>query len=111
MKKALRALDRILRGEATQPQLLVRGDFDLPVPSLSFVIALLGMLYGACMGLSSLIARWGTPTRFMGYEQIGASMAKVPLLFFLTLVITFPSLYVFNALVGSRLTMGRCSAC
>jgi hypothetical protein len=36
--------------------------------------------------------------------QIVASMIKVPALFFLTLVVTFPSLYVFNALVGSRLT-------
>ena len=35
--------------------------------------------------------------------QIPASMLKVPALFLLTLVITFPSLYVFNALVGSRL--------
>ncbi|MCY2952941.1 MAG: hypothetical protein NTU53_13345 [Planctomycetota bacterium] len=32
-----------------------------------------------------------------------ATTFKVPLLFFLTLLITFPSLYVFNALVGSRL--------
>jgi hypothetical protein len=31
---------------------------------------------------------------------------KVPLLFFLTLLVTLPSLYVFNALVGSRLTLG-----
>ena len=32
------------------------------------------------------------------------SAAKVPMLFFLTLIVTFPSLYVFNALVGSRLS-------
>jgi len=32
------------------------------------------------------------------------SALKVPLLFFLTLVVTFPSLYVFNTLTGSRLT-------
>ena len=32
-------------------------------------------------------------------------MLKVPALFFLTLGVTFPSLYVFNALVGSRLLM------
>jgi hypothetical protein len=31
-------------------------------------------------------------------------MLKVPALFLLTLAVTFPSLYVFNALVGSRLT-------
>jgi hypothetical protein len=30
---------------------------------------------------------------------------KVPLLFGLTLLVTFPSLYVFNALVGSQLTL------
>jgi hypothetical protein len=38
------------------------------------------------------------------YVQVFAAMVKVPLLFFLTLLVTFPSLYVFNALVGSRLT-------
>ncbi len=35
--------------------------------------------------------------------QVVASMVKVPMLFYLTLVVTLPSLYVFNALVGSRL--------
>ena len=38
--------------------------------------------------------------------QVLASMLKVPLLFYLTLLVTFPSLYVFNALVGSRLSSG-----
>ena len=38
--------------------------------------------------------------------QLVASMAKVPLLFYLTLLVTLPSLYVFNALVGSRLSLG-----
>ena len=38
--------------------------------------------------------------------QTFASMSKVPLLFFLTLIVTFPSLYVFNALVGSQLRIG-----
>ena len=33
--------------------------------------------------------------------QLVASMLKVPTLFFLTLLVTLPSLYVFNALVGS----------
>ncbi len=37
--------------------------------------------------------------------QVVASMVKVPLLFYLTLLVTLPSLYVFNALVGSRLTL------
>ena len=42
--------------------------------------------------------------------QVLASMVKVPLLFYLTLLVTLPSLYVFNALVGSRLRAGGCSA-
>ena len=36
--------------------------------------------------------------------QLIASTIKVPALFILTLLVTFPSLYVFNALVGSRLS-------
>jgi hypothetical protein len=35
-----------------------------------------------------------------------ASAIKLPLLFFLTLLVTFPSLYVFSALAGSRLSLG-----
>jgi hypothetical protein len=35
--------------------------------------------------------------------QVVASALKVPALFFLTLVVTFPSLYVFSALLGVRL--------
>jgi hypothetical protein len=37
--------------------------------------------------------------------QVVASMIKVPLVFYLTLLVTLPSLYVFNALVGSRLSL------
>jgi hypothetical protein len=37
--------------------------------------------------------------------QLIATSVKVPALFYLTLLVTFPSLYVFNALVGSRLTL------
>ena len=40
------------------------------------------------------------------YMQTVASATKLPLLFFLTLGITLPSLYVFNSLMGSRLSMG-----
>ncbi len=39
-----------------------------------------------------------------GYKQLLASAVKIPMLFALTLLVTFPSLYVFNALIGSRLT-------
>jgi len=105
MKKWIQSLDRILRGEATRLPQLQQGAIDIPVGGLSFLMLLLGMFYGACMGVSAVIGRWPTDKRYMGCEQMLASMAKVPMLYFLTLVVTFPSLYVFNALVGSRLSM------
>ncbi len=96
----LRHLDRILRGEATKPQELAGGTLRVPIFGLAVVIDVLGIFYGACMGLFSVMG--GTTDR---WKQIPASMVKVPALFLLTLVITVPSLYTFNALVGSRLKM------
>src|SRR5262249_58477187 len=58
------------------------------------------MVYGLCMGMFAVFGEKG-PTPM----QVLASMIKVPLLFYLTLLVTLPSLYVFNALVGSRLTL------
>jgi hypothetical protein len=52
------------------------------------------------MGMFALFQRKGP-----NVMQVVASMAKVPLLFYLTLLVTLPSLYVFNALVGSRLSL------
>ncbi len=96
----LNHLDRILRGEATKPDQLVGGTLKVPVFGLAVVIDALGLIYGACMGLFSVMGK--DTSRWM---QIPASMVKVPALFLLTLVITVPSLYTFNALVGSRLKM------
>ena len=93
-------LDRILRGEATRPVALKEGTIDLSVGGLVVVLIILGLLYGLCMGLFSVIASGGRH-----YSQLAATTLKVPALFFLTLLVTFPSLYVFNALVGSRLTI------
>ncbi len=39
-----------------------------------------------------------------GWMQLLAGMIKLPMLFLFTLGVTFPSLYVFNALVGARLS-------
>ena len=59
------------------------------------------MVYGICMGTFAVFRLRGPST-----WQLVASMVKVPLLFYLTLLVTLPSLYVFNALVGSRLSLG-----
>lgn len=100
MWSGLRDLDQILRGDATRLSTLRQGTVPLSLGGLSVVIVALGMLYGACMGSYALF-KGGGPS----FIQLFAAMVKVPLLFFLTLVVTFPLLYVFNAIVGSRLTV------
>jgi hypothetical protein len=94
-------LDRILRGDLTKVSSLRRDGIDVSPGRLSLVIIVSGMIYGICMGTFALF-RMKEPHAW----QIVASMVKVPLLFYLTLLVTLPSLYVFNALVGSRLTLG-----
>src|SRR5438105_3752313 len=100
MFSGLRHLDRILRGDATRVSALRPGSIDLPVGSVSLVGVALGVIYGLCMGTYALSNHGSN-----ALMQMTATMVKVPLLFFLTLLVTFPSLYVFNALVGSRLTV------
>ncbi len=94
----LRSVDQILRGETTRMASLREG-MRFPVAGVAAVTVVLGLVYGFCMGCFAMINRQ-PPV----YEQLVASTIKVPLLFVLTLIVTFPSLYVFNALVGSRLT-------
>src|SRR5205809_1861567 len=106
MMNWIRSLDRVLKGEATRPEELRSGSVDLPLGGLSLVILLLGLFYGLCMGVFAVITRCHTPKAYMGWLQMMASAVKVPALFLLTLVVTLPSLYVFNALVGSRLELG-----
>jgi hypothetical protein len=100
MGKWWKDLDRILRGDATRPASLGRGTIDVPVGGLTVVLVVLGMFYGMCMGCFALF-KTGGPS----YLQLVATTLKVPALFILTLAITLPSLYVFNALVGSRLAL------
>src|SRR5580704_12103083 len=97
MWKSLYALDRILRGEATSLPALRQGEFDVPIWCLCIVIDALGLFYGLCMGVFVLTGGNHAPM------QIVSTMLKVPALFLLTLLVTLPSLYVFNAMVGSRL--------
>lgn len=92
-------LDRVIRGEATRPSALRQGEIAQPAGGLAVVAALLGVIYGLCMGCYALFQQHNAPL-----QQVIATMVKVPVLFFLTLAVTFPSLYVFNAMVGSRLS-------
>jgi hypothetical protein len=99
MRQALTDLDRILRGDASHLDALGSGTLATSARRLSGVIVLLAMFYGLCMGSYAVVNG-----QINGWMQMIASMAKVPALFFLTLAVTLPSLYVFNALVGSRLS-------
>jgi hypothetical protein len=100
MLKWIKELDRILRGDATRIEELRKTELSIPVLGLSAVILALAVIYAICMGFYSMFRPDGPM-----FSQAFATMIKVPALFFLTLLVTFPSLYVFNALVGSRLNL------
>jgi hypothetical protein len=84
-----RKLDSLLRGGETAALPLVL--------SLQLIVGL-GAIYGACMGLFA-VSGGGSA----GWLQALASSAKLPALFLLTLLVTFPALYVFSVLSGSPL--------
>lgn len=100
-------LDRLLRGETTRPELLREGTIDVQAGGMAVMIVLLGAIYGLCMGSFALLKELpaNLEADYPRHMQLIATTIKVPALFYLTLLVTFPSLYVFNALVGSRLTL------
>jgi hypothetical protein len=98
MRAWLKQLDDLLRGKSTGPEQLASGRVELPLKTFMILALLLGATYGFFMGWFSIGA-----TGWDGLKQLAASTLKLPLLFLLTLAVTFPSLYVFNALIGCRL--------
>jgi hypothetical protein len=108
MRKWLLELDGVLRGDATRGEALRAGTIAASARRLAGVSILLGVTYGFCMGFFGVFNR-DEPELLL----LVNGMVKVPALFLLTLAVTFPSLYVFNALVGSRLmpvALGRLMA-
>jgi hypothetical protein len=98
MRAWLRQLDDLLRGKSTGPELLAGGRVELPLKTFLILALILGATYGFFMGWFSI-----GESGWRGLAQLIASTIKLPALFLLTLAVTFPSLYVFNALVGCRL--------
>jgi hypothetical protein len=96
--RGLFEIDRILRGETTSAANLRDKEISLQLGHVIFANILLAAFFGACLGVYGIANRNEPEYRFMVADAI-----KVPLLFLLTFAITFPSLYVFNALVGSQL--------
>jgi hypothetical protein len=91
-------IDQLLRGRYTRREDLLAGRIEVPTRTLVIAGLLLGALYGVFMGLYAVL-RGGDGS----FAQLVVTMIKVPLLFLLTLLVTFPSLYVFSVLAGSRL--------
>jgi hypothetical protein len=105
MLKWLSHLDRVLRGDVTRREELRDGRVNIDAQGIAVMILVLGMIYGLCMGSYSWLKEVPASVEDPNgrYLQLIATIIKVPALFYLTLLVTFPSLYVFNALVGSRL--------
>ena len=95
----LRQLDELLRGERVRGDLLLQGKIDLRLRVFVPLAIILGCVYGFFMGFYALLG-WHDGSLW----QLLATTVKLPALFLLTLGVTFPSLYVFNALVGCKMT-------
>lgn len=102
MKNPLAELDAILRAQRVSIMAPGTGSATITNKRLLLHCVALGAIYGLFMGFYSLSMR-GTD----GMLQLVASTAKLPLLFMLTLCVTFPSMYVFSALAWSRLDPRR----
>jgi len=98
MLSSFAQLDRVLRGEVTRTEALRDGSIGVAFGGMVPVLTLLGMVNGACIGAYALANRESE-----SWMHVISAMVKVPALFLLTLLVTFPSLYVFNAIVGCGL--------
>jgi hypothetical protein len=90
--------DELLRGRLVSMEELRAGRVAVRSSTLVAIGACGGALYGVAMGLFGALR----PQHATGLQML-ANMAKVPLLFLLTLIVAFPSLYTFSALSGSKL--------
>lgn len=87
------ALDELLRGRLTDPARLREG--ATPVRRFLPWALALGAVHGFFIGWYAIVnGSDGAVAHALGV------MVKLPALFLLTLFVTFPSLYVFNALIG-----------
>ncbi|MBX6311593.1 MAG: hypothetical protein IRY99_01520 [Isosphaeraceae bacterium] len=98
MANAVRVLHRLLRDDERWVESLRDGQIEVPLGGMLALVLVLGMGFGLCMGGYALSRPTGPY-----YAQAMATVLKVPLVFVLTLLLTYPSLYLINLLVGPRL--------
>src|SRR5262249_42917494 len=94
----LATADDILR---RAPWVTRAHDSRRALPTLLFQLALFGVLYGIAMGSFR-----GLVAQSQWIQQIVYSAIKVPLLLTATFVISLPSFYVLNSLLGLRRDFG-----
>lgn len=97
---SLGILDRLLRGGFTDPETLQGSGISVPIKTLVKMAMAFGMVYGVMMGLFAVFSWEAKGEALM---QLVSTSIKVPLLYLLTLLVTFPSLYVVSALARTRL--------
>ncbi|MCB9833319.1 MAG: hypothetical protein H6807_12675 [Planctomycetes bacterium] len=97
MARILTDIDRLIRGEMLDAPALGRGEVKVDLRSLLRVGLVLGLVYGVFMGLYASLR----PAHASMLAMVATTL-KVPLLFLLTFLVTFPSLYVFSTLMGSK---------
>lgn len=100
MRAILIEIDKLLRGELFHSTAAGAERVAVPIRIMVLCSLLFGAIYGVCMGVYG-----GMNRGWDGTLQLVASAVKVPLLFMLTLLVTFPSLYVFSSLLRSQLRM------
>lgn len=96
--RLLRTIDGVLRGSFTDALALSDRKVGIAVRPLVGLGLLLGAVYGASLGAYALCHDGSLP-----WLQLLSGACKLPLLFLFTLVVTFPSLYVFSAILRSPL--------
>ena len=89
----------------------IRRDEHLPalIRFFSISILLLGALYGTVMGLLSLLQGEAVSVAVKA-GMPALSAVKLPALYFLTLFIIFPPIYVMNAFAGAKLGFRKMAA-
>jgi len=99
MNNWLPRLDALLRARTIEVDAEHEPYEGVSKRAMLLMAASLGAIYGMFMGWYAIRS-----AGLAGLAQMGSSTFKIPLLFLVTLAITFPSLYVFNTLMGSSLT-------